>query len=338
MAGQTDAHGGEATYDAVGYIKHHLTNLSAGDGFWTFHLDTIFYSVALGVLFAWSFYKVAKTVQTGVPSGWQSFVELILEFVDQQVRDTFHGTSRLIAPLALTIFCWVFLMNFMDLVPVDLLPELGMAIGIDYMKVVPSTDPNATFAMSLTVLALIVYYNFASKGAVGLAKELVSAPFGQWSQKKAEPGAPVWKSVLLMVANIVLPVVMGVLNVFFRLVEEIAKPISLALRLFGNLYAGELIFILLALFTLGHTIGSALEGGGPLVMFIAQFILALGWAIFHILIITLQAFIFMTLTIVYLDDGARRRTIDFGFPNLAAFCNRHPLLPIATGDNHGTSH
>lgn len=257
---------------ATDYIVHHLTNLQVGEGFWTFHLDTLFFSVVLGLLFILPFRRVARRASTGVPRGLQSFVELMVEFVDSQVKDTFHGRSKLIAPLALTIFCWVFLMNFMDLVPVDLLPALATLVGVNYLKVVPTTDLNATFAMSLTVFILIFYYSIVIKGPGEFAKEVLTVPFGPWL-------APV--------------------NVLFRVIEEFAKPISLALRLFGNLYAGELIFILIALFTLGATLESF--GVGTIVGFIAQVLLGLVWAIFHILIITLQAFIFMMLTTVYLS-------------------------------------
>ena len=265
--------GHEGPESITAYIVHHLTNLRVGEGFWTLHLDTLFWSVSLAGLFAWFFYKAARNASSDTPRGWQSFVELILVFVDDQVKSTFHGTNKLIAPMALTIFCWVFAMNFMDLVPVDLIPVLAGGIGINYMKVVPTTDMNATFAMSITVFILIGYYNVKIKG-VHLIKEVCTVPFG----------------------IALLPV-----NVMFRLIEEFAKPISLALRLFGNLYAGELIFILIALFTLGETVSSVVTGAGPIVLFVAQIFLGLVWAIFHVLIITLQAFIFMMLTIVYLS-------------------------------------
>jgi F-type H+-transporting ATPase subunit a len=198
-----------------------------------------------------------------VPGGLQNFVEILVEFVDKQVKDTFHGRSVLIAPLALTIFCWVFLWNAMDLVPVDLLPEAGKLVGVHYLRVVPSTDLNATFGLSLSVLVLIIFYNFKIKGPIGFAKEFLTHPFGPY----------------LFPANLLL-----------NLVELAAKPISLALRLFGNMYAGEMIFILIAL----------MYGGGWLLGPLAG-VLQLGWAIFHLLIITLQAFIFMVLTIVYLS-------------------------------------
>lgn len=273
-----EAHEGPA--NATEYIVHHLTNLHTGEGFWNFHLDSIFYAVVLAILFGGSFFLAARKATSGVPSGWQNFVELMVDFVDAQVKDSFHGSSKLIAPLALTIFCWIFLMNFMDLVPVDLLPALGVAVGVEYMKVVPTTDLNITFGMSITVFLLMIFYSIKIKGAGGFAKELLLHPFGKW---------------------------MMPFNLLLKLVEELAKPVSLALRLFGNLYAGELIFILIALFTLsvgaesiGETLGN-LASVGTITALVTQVILGLAWAIFHILIITLQAFIFMMLTIVYLS-------------------------------------
>jgi len=270
----------EGPANATEYIVHHLTNLHAGEGFWNFHLDSIFYAVILGILFCGSFYLAARKATSGVPGPWQNFVELMVDFVDTQVKDSFHGSSKLIAPLALTIFCWVFMMNFMDLMPVDLLPALGVAVGVEYMKVVPTTDLNITFGMSITVFLLMIFYSIKIKGVGGFAQELLFHPFGKW----------------------MLP-----FNLLLKLVEELAKPVSLALRLFGNLYAGELIFILIALFTLsvgaesaGETFGN-LASVGTLLALVTQVILGLAWAIFHILIITLQAFIFMMLTIVYLS-------------------------------------
>ncbi|HUL13974.1 MAG TPA: F0F1 ATP synthase subunit A [Methylococcaceae bacterium] len=251
----TEAHdsGGGAT----GYIVHHLTPLSTGEGFWTFHLDTLFFSAFLGLLFVLAFKKAAEKATSGVPGSLQNFTEMLVEFVDTQVKDSFHGRSALIAPLALTIFCWVFLMNAMDLIPVDLLPDIGKAVGLEYLRVVPSTDLNGTFAMSISVFCLIIFYSIKVKGPVGFAKEMLLTPFGKW---------------------------MIPFNLLLKLVEELAKPISLGLRLFGNMYAGELIFILIALLP-----------------WWVQPALSLPWAIFHILIITLQAFIFMVLTIVYLS-------------------------------------
>lgn len=247
------------------YIQHHLHNLSfdlttmklGNGGFWTLELDTLFFSIVLGALFLFFFASAARTVTAGVPGRLQNFVETIVEFVDRQVKDTFHGRSDLIAPLAMTILVWVFLMNFMDLFPVDLFPRLANALGISYLRAVPTTDPNLTFALSLSVFLLIIFYSIKIKGAGGFLKELTCEPFGIYF----------------------LPV-----NLILKLVEEIAKPLSLALRLFGNLYAGELIFILIALLP-----------------WWIQWPLGGIWAVFHILIITLQAFIFMMLTIVYLS-------------------------------------
>jgi len=241
----------------TGYIVHHLTPLTVGEGFWTLHLDTLFFSAVLGALFIWFFKTIAERATSGVPDLAQNIAETLIEFVDAQVKDTFHGKSDLIAPLGLTVFCWVFMWNVMDLLPVDLLPMIGSLMGVEYLRSVPSTDLNATFALSISVFLLIIFYSIKIKGPWGFAKELLFQPFGPW---------------------------MMPFNLLLKLVEEIAKPISLALRLFGNLYAGELIFILIAL----------------LPAFI-QPVLSFPWAIFHILIITLQAFIFMVLTIVYLS-------------------------------------
>lgn len=266
------------------YIVHHLTNLVFGKhpehgwgmadriaheagvdtgrviaemGFWALHLDTLFFSIVLGLIFYFIMRSAAKKATAEVPGGLQNFAEIMVEFVDKQVKDTFHGRNDLIAPLALTIFCWVFLWNFMDLIPVDLLPAVAGLFGVHYLRVVPSTDLNATFGLSLTVFLLIIYFSFKVKGAGGVAREFFTHPFGA----------------------ALFPV-----NLLLNLVELLAKPVSLSLRLFGNLYAGEMIFILIALLP-----------------WWIQFTLGWPWAVFHILIITLQAFIFMVLTIVYLS-------------------------------------
>ena len=269
------------------YIQHHLQNLTFGlhpdngwsiahsaqeasdMGFWAVHLDTLGWSVGLGLIFLWLFKKAANTATTGVPGALQNFVELMVEFVDNSVKDTFHGKSKLIAPLALTIFVWVFLMNFMDLVPVDALPAAAHASGIEYLKVVPSTDLNITFGLSISVFLLMMFYSVKIKGGLGFLKETLTHPFGPW---------------------------LAPFNFMLFVVETVAKPVSLSLRLFGNLYAGELIFILIAVFTLGA--GASLLA---VPMFILQVLLGVGWAIFHILVITLQAYIFGMLTIVYLS-------------------------------------
>ncbi len=263
------------------YIKHHLQNLTFGQhpdgtwgiahgmaeakemGFWAFHLDTLGWSFFLGLVFIWLFRKAAKSASAEVPTGVQNFAEWIVEFIDTSVRGSFSAKNDVVAPLALTIFVWIFLMNFMDLIAIDFLPHLASAIGIPYMKVVPSTDPNATFGMALSVFVLVLFYSIKMKGFGGFFGELAFQPFPKW----------------LFPVNLVL-----------EGVGLIAKPISLALRLFGNMYAGEMIFILIAI----------MYGAGWVMGSFAGF-LQLGWAIFHILIITLQAFIFMTLTIVYLD-------------------------------------
>lgn len=265
------ASGGELT--PTGYISHHLTNLGmcqsenggliVGDcteaGFWSLNLDTIGFSLFLGVLFSFLMWRSAKKATSDVPRGFMlNLAEILVGFADGQVKSIYHGHSKLIRPLALTIFIWVFLWNLMDLIPVDLLPFIADKVfHIHYLKVVPSADLSATFGLSLTVMLLIVFYNIKSKGFVGLGKEMLTAPFGPW----------------LAPANLAL-----------RLVEEIAKPVSLGLRLFGNLYAGEMIFLLIALLP-----------------WWAQWTMSLPWAIFHIMVITLQAYIFMVLTIVYLN-------------------------------------
>ncbi|MCE2597275.1 F0F1 ATP synthase subunit A [Motilimonas cestriensis] len=243
---------------ASGYIQHHLTNLAVGEGFWTWHIDSLLFSVGLGALFLWIFYKVGQKATVGVPGKLQCFVEILVEFVDGVVKESFHGRNPVIAPLGLTIFVWVFLMNTMDLIPVDFIPHAAAQMGVPYLKIVPTTDLNITLGLSLSVFFLIVYYSIKVKGIKGFTKELTLQPFNHWA---------------------LIPI-----NFVLESVTLIAKPISLALRLFGNLYAGELIFILIALLP-----------------WWSQFVLSVPWAIFHILVIVLQAFIFMMLTIVYLS-------------------------------------
>ncbi len=256
----------QGTQSATEYIVHHLTNLRVGHGFWTFHLDTLLVSGLLGLAVFGLMWLVARRATSGVPGGLQNFFEMVVSMVDAQVRDTFHAKSALVTPLAITIFIWVFVMNAMDLIPVDFIPLAVHAAGVEHFKVVPTTDPNLTFAMSLTVFAIMLGLNFKYKGVGGFLHEALTVPFGKW----------------------LFPV-----NLLFRLIEDIAKPISLALRLFGNMYAGEMVFILLAVWA----------GAGWLwAPFSAT--LSLGWALFHILIITLQAFVFMMLTIVYMSMAA----------------------------------
>lgn len=242
-----------------GYITHHLTNLTWGEGFWTINLDTLIISWILGIFFCWTFYKAARKATAGTPSMLQNLVEVLVDFVYQQVKDIYHGKSEWVAPLALTIFVWVFLMNLMDLLPVDLLPFLASHAGVSHLKVVPTADPNLTLGLSITVFLMTLYYNIKNKGFLGLGKEILTSPFGPWFFP---------------------------FNLLLRIVDELAKPISLGLRLFGNLYAGELIFILIALLP-----------------WWAQWPLGWVWAVFHILIIVLQAFIFMMLTLIYIGQA-----------------------------------
>ena len=291
-------------------------------GFWAIHVDSMAWSIVLGLLFCFVFRRAALQATTGVPRGMLSFVELLVEFVDGAVKDSFHGTNKMVAPLALTIFVWVFLMNFMDLIPVDLIPTLMLLAGVHYQKVVPSTDPNITMGLALGVFVLMLYYSIKIKG-VGFVKELTMHPFNHF---------------------LFIPV-----NLFMETVGLLAKPFSLGLRLFGNMYAGEMIFILIAvMFSAGAGSGMVAgglnaelfgEGTNPLfwlvifclvsgicwlnlrgaistgrTVLLCMVIMALGggitalgggmmqwaWAAFHVLIITLQAFIFMVLTVVYL--------------------------------------
>ncbi len=272
------------------YIKHHLQNMTFGQrhdgswglahdateangmGFWAIHVDSMVMTLLLGALLMWFFRRIAKNIVTDTPYGAQNFAEWIIEFVDTSVRSSFNSRNPLIAPLAFTIFLWIFLMNLMDLLPIDMVPEIVKMIGAKvfgmdphavFFKVVPSTDPNVTFGMALSVFALVLFYSLKMKGVSGFVGELTLQPFGKWA----------------IPANFVL-----------EGVNLISKPISLALRLFGNMYAGEMIFILIAIM---FSAGAVMASFGIL--------LQIGWAIFHILIITLQAFIFMTLTILYLD-------------------------------------
>src|SRR6202522_4584168 len=266
------------------YILHHLTYLTnkAPKGILDLSVinwDSVLISLVLGLLFVGAFYLAARTATAGVPGKFQNFVEILVEFVDNQVKDTFHGTNKLLAPLGLTIFCWVFLFNFMDVVPVDLLPLLARDAGVAHLKVVPSTDLNVTFALSLTVFVLIIYYSIKVKGLGGFLGELTLQPF---SAKN-----PVVK-VLLVPANLLL-----------EIVPLLARPLSLSLRLYGNLFAGEMIFLLLATLSLSglHQLSTA-SGWFFLVL---QVLLAAAWTVFDFLIGVLQAFIFMVLTIVYLS-------------------------------------
>jgi F-type H+-transporting ATPase subunit a len=265
------------------YILHHLTFLSNKEpvgvmDFSAIHLDSVFFSVLLAVLFGGSFYLAARKATVGVPTGFQSFVEFIVEWVNGQVKDSFHGVNPLMAPLALTIFCWVLLFNAMDVLPVDLLPWIAHGAGYEHLKVVPSTDLNVTFAMSLTVFILIIYYSIKTKGLGGFVAELTLQPFVAKNP---------FVKALLVPANLLL-----------EIVPFLARPISLSLRLYGNLFAGEMIFLLLATLSL-HGVAQLGTFKGWFFL-VVQLILAFAWGVFHLLVITLQAFIFMVLTVVYL--------------------------------------
>ena len=263
----------EAGHSAGEYISHHLQNLTVckQDGawvwnecqgnFWALNVDSMFFAVLLGIVLITLFSRVAKQATTGVPGRLQAIVEVVVGFVDSSVKDTFSHPpkSLVIAPLALTLFVWIFLMNSMDLIPVDWLPWAAQQAGIEHLRVVPTTDVNVTFAMGISVFLLTIYYSIKMKGGWGFTKELILQPFNH-------PAA--------------IP-----FNFALEGVSLLAKPVSLSLRLFGNLYAGELIFMLIALLGL------------------YQLPLHLPWAVFHVLIVLLQAFIFMMLTIVYLAQA-----------------------------------
>ncbi len=273
------AEGGHGPQTSGEYITHHLQNLQVckveDEWVWNecagvfnaWNVDSMFFSVVLGLLFIWIFGSAARKASRGESSKFLTAIEIIIYVIDTSVKDTFHGKSKLIAPLALTIFVWVFFMNLMDLIPVDWLPELGLMMGVPYLKVVPTTDVNITFGMSIAVFGLIIFYTHLHKGPLGLIKDLTLHPI--------EPSFK-WPGVIGAV-----PIM--AFNLILETVALVAKPLSLSLRLFGNMFAGELIFILIA------------------ILGIWQLPLHFGWAVFHILIVTLQAYIFMMLTIVYLS-------------------------------------
>jgi F-type H+-transporting ATPase subunit a len=264
----------------TGYIKHHLQHLtvSVGEGpFMALNLDSIFFKVLLAVIFLFVFLRASRRATAGVPGKLQCAIEMLIEGIDGIVRETFPAKTRFIAPLALTIFALVFLMNFMDMIPVDLLPASAHAAGIPYLRVVPTADLSTTFGMAICVFILIQYYAIKHKGVGKFVGEMFTAPF----HAHGAVG-----TILLAPANLLL-----------RIIEELVRPLSLSLRLFGNMYAGELIFILIACMTLGGSFASGLTWAMAPMQFLAGFI----WTAFHILVITLQAFIFMMLTVVYLS-------------------------------------
>ncbi|CAK0764843.1 ATP synthase subunit a 1 [Gammaproteobacteria bacterium] len=247
-----------ATANPTVYIQHHLHNLQVGEGFWTFNVDTIGVAVFLGIILIWLAYKAGRHPEPNTPGTLQNIFELIVEFVETQIKDTFvTRPSAMVGPVAFSIFCWVFLMNSMDFLPVDLMPKLASMMGVEHLKVVPTTDPHTTFALACSVFLITMFYNIKVKGFGNYFLSYLYHPFGKWAMP---------------------------FNIMMTLVEEIAKPLALALRLFGNMFAGELVFLLIALLPWW-----ALWMPGAI------------WSIFHILVVGLQAFIFMVLTVMYLS-------------------------------------
>ena len=266
------AHGAEHGTTPTDYIVHHLTHLKVGEGFWTWHVDTLLMSASLAILVGWVFWAAARRANAGVPGKFIGFIELVYDFVDGQVADIYHGDRRFMVALALSLFTWIIAMNTMDLLPLDLPGDIASLLGAQFWRVLPTADLNGTIAMALVVLLLIIFAAIRAKGVGGYLHEWVSAPFG---------GHP-----LLWVPNIIL-----------NAVELLSKPVSLGMRLFGNMFAGELLFMLIALLgfmVVGATFGSAAG-------FIGQILLGTAWAIFHILIVVLQAYIFMVLPVVYIS-------------------------------------
>jgi len=280
-----------ASGDSTAYIQHHLQHLQwqVGEGsFMKINVDSVLFSLLACAVFLFFFLRTARKATAGVPGKFQTFVEMVVGFVDGLVRETFHGRSKLIAPLAITIFCVVFLMNFMDMIPVDWIPGLWMKgnelAGHDphhaYLRVVPTADLNVTLGLSLMVFLLIQVFGLSHKGPGKFIAEAFTAPF------HAE--------------GMVMKILLAPANLLLRVIEELVRPLSLTLRLFGNMYAGELIFILIALMTWNAAFGSGLTWVMAPLQFVSGFI----WTAFHVIVITLQAFIFMMLTIVYLSMSA----------------------------------
>jgi F-type H+-transporting ATPase subunit a len=275
----------EVSGGVTGYIKHHLTHLTVDTGrgvFWTVHIDSIIFTLLISLVFIFVLSMVARRATNGVPGKLQTAVELLVEFVDDMVKDTFHGKNKFIAPLAITIFCIVFLENFMDILPVDALPAAAKLFGVEHLRTVATADLNTTVGMALGVFLLIQWVGITHKGIGTFAGEWFTAPF------HADGTA--------------LKIVLAPVNFVFRIIEELVRPLSLSMRLFGNMYAGELIFLLIACFTLG----AALNQVSTYFLAGAQFFAGVIWTAFHYLIITLQAFIFMVLTIVYVGIAAEK--------------------------------
>jgi F-type H+-transporting ATPase subunit a len=279
MIGEKETSGG-----VTEYIQHHLTHytVAAGPGsFWAIHIDSIIFNFLIALVFIFLGALAARRATSGVPGRFQAFVEIMVDWVDGMVKETFHGDSKFIAPLAITIFCVAILDNFMDILPVDALPATAHLFGVEHLRTVATADVNTTFGMSIGVFLLIQYIGIKHKGLGLFIGEWFTAPFH---------GHGIWK------------VPLAPINFVLRFIEEAVRPLSLSLRLFGNMYAGELIFLLIACFTLG----AALDHVSTWVLGLGQIIAGIGWTLFHYLIIWLQAFIFMVLTIVYVSIAAER--------------------------------
>jgi len=256
----------EQALTPTNYIQHHLKNLTVqvqDGGFWTLHVDTIVTSVLMGLLIVFAFWLATRKATSGVPGKWQAFVEICLEFVDKQARDTYHGPSKLVTPIAITLFFWILMMNMLKMVPADFIAKPLELVGVHYWKPVPTADVNATLGLSISVFFLMIFFALRSKGLGGFTHEFLTAPFDKW----------------------MLP-----FNLILNIVEWVSKPVSLAMRLFGNMFGGEIVFLLIWVLG-GASVFGMLAGGA----------FGLGWMLFHLLVIPLQAFIFMMLSIVYLS-------------------------------------
>lgn len=255
------------TLTPAGYIQHHLKNLAItvddGSAFWTLHVDTLATSLVFGLSMVFAFWLATRKATAGVPGKWQAFVEIVLDFVDKQAKDAYHGPSRLVTPIAITLFCWILVLNTIKLIPADFIAMPLHALGLEYWKPVPTADLNATFGLSLSVFFLMIFFALRAKGLGGFIHELFTAPFGKW---------------------------MFPANLLLNAVELLSKPVSLAMRLFGNMFAGEVLFLLIWA-----------RGGAGILGMVASGALGLGWMLFHLLVIPLQAFIFMMLSVVYLS-------------------------------------
>jgi F-type H+-transporting ATPase subunit a len=275
------AEGHESALTAGGYILHHLHHLQNGEqsavvDFRVVHFDSLFFSIVLGILTCWLMWLAARKATSGVPGRFQAAVEILVEMVESQAKGIVHNANsrKFVAPLALTVFIWILMMNAMDLLPVDLLPWFGEhVLGLPYLRVVPTADLSMTMAMSITVLLICLYYNVKIKGPVGWTKELFTAPFGNHFL--------LWP-----------------MNFAMQIIEFISKTVSHGMRLFGNMYAGELIFLLIGLMG-----GAFAFSGTGIALLVGHVIAGTVWSIFHILIITLQAFVFMMLTLVYVGQA-----------------------------------